>query len=166
MVDTTDTTDHVDERQACAHELAHWLMQARHLRIEASAQPQRAARRQALRAFQADRLARTHADLLGSERYRAAAEFFLSDLYGPKDLGARDAEIERVLPRMTNALPLAGLRALQSAKADGVVATDEAMAVERLGLHPALVEGREDNLKVTTPADLALAEFLLGHASR
>jgi len=115
MVDTTDTTDHVDERQACAHELAHWLMQARHLRIEASAQPQRAARRQAVRAFQADRLARTHADLLGSERYQAAAEFFLSDLYGPKDLGARDAEIERVLPRMTNALPLAGLRALQSA---------------------------------------------------
>jgi 2-C-methyl-D-erythritol 4-phosphate cytidylyltransferase len=45
-------------------------------------------------------------------------------------------------------------------------ATDEAMAVERLGLHPALVEGREDNLKVTTPADLALAEFLLGRASR
>ena len=58
------------------------------------------------------------------------------------------------------------LRALQSAEDDGVVATDEAMAVERLGLHPALVEGREDNLKVTTPADLALAEFLLGRASR
>ena len=52
-------------------------------------------------------------------------------------------------------------RALETAKADGVVATDEAMAVERLGLHPALVEGREDNLKVTTPADLALADFLL-----
>ena len=53
-------------------------------------------------------------------------------------------------------------RALESARADGINATDEAMAVERLGLHPALVEGREDNLKVTTPADLALAEFLLG----
>ena len=52
-------------------------------------------------------------------------------------------------------------RALERARADGLVATDEAMAVERLGLHPALVEGREDNLKVTTPADLALAEFLL-----
>ena len=52
-------------------------------------------------------------------------------------------------------------RALEAAKAEGVVATDEAMAIERLGLHPALVEGREDNLKVTTPADLALAEFLL-----
>lgn len=52
-------------------------------------------------------------------------------------------------------------RALERARADGLVATDEAMAVERLGRHPALVEGREDNLKVTTPADLALAEFLL-----
>jgi 2-C-methyl-D-erythritol 4-phosphate cytidylyltransferase len=52
-------------------------------------------------------------------------------------------------------------RALESAQGDGIVATDEAMAVERLGLHPALVEGREDNLKVTTPADLALADYLL-----
>ena len=53
------------------------------------------------------------------------------------------------------------LRALAAAHADGVSVTDEAMAVERLGRHPQLVEGREDNLKVTTPADFALAEFLL-----
>ncbi len=53
------------------------------------------------------------------------------------------------------------LRALAAARADGVAVTDDAQAVERLGLHPRLVEGREDNLKVTTPADLALAEFLL-----
>ena len=33
--------------------------------------------------------------------------------------------------------------------------------MERMGLRPLLVEGSEDNLKVTTPADLALAEFLL-----
>ncbi|HEY1069297.1 MAG TPA: 2-C-methyl-D-erythritol 4-phosphate cytidylyltransferase [Thermomonas sp.] len=52
-------------------------------------------------------------------------------------------------------------RALETAQADGVVVTDEAMAVERLGLRPRLVEGREDNVKVTTPADLALVEFLL-----
>lgn len=51
--------------------------------------------------------------------------------------------------------------ALERARADDVPVTDEAMAVERLGRHPALVEGREDNLKVTTPADLALAGFLL-----
>jgi 2-C-methyl-D-erythritol 4-phosphate cytidylyltransferase len=53
------------------------------------------------------------------------------------------------------------LRALDAAQGEGVTVTDEAMAVERLGLHPRLVEGREDNLKVTTPADLALVEFLL-----
>ena len=52
-------------------------------------------------------------------------------------------------------------RALEAAQAEGVAVTDEAMAIERLGLHPRLVEGREDNLKVTTPADLALADFLL-----
>ncbi|MGH8084638.1 MAG: 2-C-methyl-D-erythritol 4-phosphate cytidylyltransferase [Lysobacter sp.] len=51
--------------------------------------------------------------------------------------------------------------ALRQAQADGIVVTDEAMAMERAGAHPRLVEGREDNLKVTTPADLALAEFLL-----
>lgn len=56
-------------------------------------------------------------------------------------------------------------RALEAAQAAGVAATDEAMAVERLGLRPALVEGREDNLKVTTPADLALVEFLLSRES-
>ena len=53
------------------------------------------------------------------------------------------------------------IRALEAARADGIVVTDDAQAVERLGLHPRLVEGREDNLKVTTPADLQLAEFLL-----
>jgi 2-C-methyl-D-erythritol 4-phosphate cytidylyltransferase len=52
-------------------------------------------------------------------------------------------------------------RALESALAAGVRVTDEAMAFERLGLAPMLVEGADDNLKVTTPADLALAEFLL-----
>ena len=36
--------------------------------------------------------------------------------------------------------------ALESAQAEGVPVTDEAMALERLGLHPRLVEGREDNL--------------------
>lgn len=51
--------------------------------------------------------------------------------------------------------------ALEAARAEGLVVTDEAMAMERTGAHPALVEGREDNLKVTTKADLALADYLL-----
>lgn len=56
--------------------------------------------------------------------------------------------------------------ALLAARDDGVQVTDEAMAVERAGLRPRLVEGREDNLKVTTPADRDLAEFLLSQRQR
>lgn len=61
------------------------------------------------------------------------------------------------------------VRALESAERAGVLATDEAMAIERLGFKPLLVEGSEDNLKITTPADLAVAESILrrmgdGHA--
>lgn len=51
--------------------------------------------------------------------------------------------------------------ALENARVAGVLVTDEAMAMERMGARPKLVEGREDNLKVTTPADLMLAEYLL-----
>lgn len=39
--------------------------------------------------------------------------------------------------------------------------TDEASAVEALGLHPRLVEGDMTNLKVTYPRDLLLAEWIL-----
>lgn len=52
-------------------------------------------------------------------------------------------------------------RALETAANAGIEVTDEAMAMERLGLRPLLVEGSEDNFKITTPADLARFEFLL-----
>lgn len=52
-------------------------------------------------------------------------------------------------------------QALARAEQDGVAVTDEAMAMERAGHRPLLVEGDESNIKVTTPADLALATFLL-----
>lgn len=52
-------------------------------------------------------------------------------------------------------------RALEAARDDGIAVTDEAMAMERQGHRPLLVEGREDNLKITTPSDLALFEYLL-----
>ena len=53
------------------------------------------------------------------------------------------------------------MRALQAAMRGNIAITDEAMAMERLGLKPRLVEGAEDNIKVTTPADIALAESIL-----
>ena len=51
--------------------------------------------------------------------------------------------------------------ALQAASDRGIAVTDESMAMELTGLAPLLVEGAEDNIKITTPADLALADFLL-----
>jgi 2-C-methyl-D-erythritol 4-phosphate cytidylyltransferase len=52
-------------------------------------------------------------------------------------------------------------RALESAQAKGVAVTDEAQAVEALGLQPKLVAGDADNIKVTLPEDLPRAERIL-----
>ena len=51
--------------------------------------------------------------------------------------------------------------ALQSALEQGAPVTDDASAVERLGKMVFLVEGEEENLKITTPADLILAEAIV-----
>lgn len=71
----------------------------------------------------------------------------------------RDGRWRAFTPQMFRRGELA--RALRLAVADGIVVSDEAMAMERAGHAPLLVEGSEDNIKVTTPADFALAEFLL-----
>jgi 2-C-methyl-D-erythritol 4-phosphate cytidylyltransferase len=47
------------------------------------------------------------------------------------------------------------VEALRRAKADSV--TDEASAVEQLGLKPRLVMGSPSNLKITWPEDMAIA---------
>lgn len=52
-------------------------------------------------------------------------------------------------------------RALEAAREAGVEVTDEAMAMERQGMRPLLVEGDEDNFKITTASDLARFEFIL-----
>lgn len=51
--------------------------------------------------------------------------------------------------------------ALQSALEQGVPVTDDASAVERLGKTVFLVDGEEENLKITTPLDMVLAEAVL-----
>ncbi|WP_426699805.1 2-C-methyl-D-erythritol 4-phosphate cytidylyltransferase [Rhodanobacter sp. Col0626] len=55
--------------------------------------------------------------------------------------------------------------ALREAARRGVNVSDEAMAMELAGFRPLLVEGAEDNIKVTTTADFALAEFLLARTA-
>ena len=60
------------------------------------------------------------------------------------------------------------IRAIEAALAAGVIVTDEAQAIEGLGLTPRVVAGSADNLKITHPEDLALAGRILaaqGHAA-
>lgn len=52
-------------------------------------------------------------------------------------------------------------RALEAAARDGRSPTDEAQALEWQGLAPRLVAGEATNLKVTTQADVTLAEAIL-----
>ncbi|MBO0910218.1 MAG: 2-C-methyl-D-erythritol 4-phosphate cytidylyltransferase [Acidobacteria bacterium] len=54
-------------------------------------------------------------------------------------------------------------KAFDEARADGFVGTDEASLVERSGHPVAVVMGSLRNMKITTPADLELAEFFLKH---
>lgn len=51
--------------------------------------------------------------------------------------------------------------ALQSALEQKAPVTDDASAVERLGKVVFLVDGEEENLKITTPVDLVIAEAIL-----
>jgi 2-C-methyl-D-erythritol 4-phosphate cytidylyltransferase len=52
-------------------------------------------------------------------------------------------------------------RALAAVTADATHITDESSAVEALHLQPRLVQGSADNVKITLPADLLLAESIL-----
>lgn len=51
--------------------------------------------------------------------------------------------------------------ALQAAVEGDIPVTDDCSAVERLGKRVYLVDGDEENLKITTPVDLILAEAIL-----
>ena len=53
------------------------------------------------------------------------------------------------------------VRALEEAGKAGVDVTDDSMAMELQGSRPLLIEGNEDNFKITTPADQARFEFIL-----
>jgi 2-C-methyl-D-erythritol 4-phosphate cytidylyltransferase len=74
---------------------------------------------------------------------------------------ARDGLWQAQTPQMFR---LGVLReALDQAEARGLAVTDEASAVEQLGLRPKLVIGALRNFKVTYPDDFALAQALLAH---
>lgn len=102
------------DKDAIGKELAACIAEARELRAARASDPE-AADYPLLKQWQADRLARTYADLLASVRYAPAAGFFLSDLYGPKDFRSRDEELARVVPVMVRVLPARALFTLLEA---------------------------------------------------
>lgn len=57
-------------------------------------------------------------------------------------------------------------QALKAAAEQGTPVTDEASAIELAGLRPMMVEGHQDNIKVTLPQDLALARLYLEQQRR
>jgi 2-C-methyl-D-erythritol 4-phosphate cytidylyltransferase len=52
-------------------------------------------------------------------------------------------------------------KAFEDAETDGFLGTDEASLIERAGLPVVVVMGSPRNIKITTPADMDLAEFCL-----
>ncbi|MDX7694795.1 FFLEELY motif protein [Aeromonas dhakensis] len=105
---------HLDEESTLGR-LYRQLNQVAALREQMHTHPQDQQDRDALRQWQADRLGRTHRDLLESKRYGPAAQFFLTDLYGPGDCARRDADVMRVMPTAERLLPESGLKVLAQA---------------------------------------------------
>ncbi|RDV24702.1 hypothetical protein DXV75_13090 [Alteromonas aestuariivivens] len=71
----------------------------------------------ALQAWQCQRLLATHADLASQKRYQLAMQFFVDELYGPKDFSQRDADLARVIPKLASVLPNKAMSALDDALA-------------------------------------------------
>lgn len=49
-----------------------------------------------LRSWQSERLRRTYQDMLDSRRYRPACQFFLDEVYAPRDFSRRDQDFEHL----------------------------------------------------------------------
>lgn len=98
-----------------------------------------AERVQAIKEYQARRFERSYADLLANPRYRAAARFFLEELYGPHEFGPRDAQFARIVPPLVRLFPeeivatvatLARLHALSESLDDDMARQLEHAAVD------------------------------------
>ena len=68
-----------------------------------------------LQQWQCRRLLVSHDDLWQQKRFKPAMQFFIDELYGPKDFSQRDKDIARVVPKMANILPEKALASLESA---------------------------------------------------
>ncbi len=74
-------------------------------RARRAADPALDAAVQAIKGYQQARFRLSHADLLESIRYGAAARFFMDELYGPADFSRRDAQFGRIVPALARLFP-------------------------------------------------------------
>src|SRR5512137_1032662 len=69
------------------------------------ADPALDARVRAVKHYQHARFAKTYTDLLAQPRFTRAAQFFLDDLYGPRDFTERDTQFARIVPGLVRLFP-------------------------------------------------------------
>jgi hypothetical protein len=81
------------------------LLQVNEQRRQREDEPKLQAAVHALKLYQQQRFTRTYTDLLDSQRYGAAARFFLDELYGPTDFSQRDAQFMRLAPVLVRFFP-------------------------------------------------------------
>ena len=68
-----------------------------------------------LQEWQCKRLLASHEPLWTQKRFNPAMQFFIDELYGPKDFTQRDQDIAKVVPKMAKILPEKALVSLESA---------------------------------------------------
>jgi hypothetical protein len=103
------------KKEELVDKLAQQLRAVKDERAAARREPALLAARRALKHYQSQRLAATHADLLGAPDSHDAAMFFLQELYGAHDLSQRDVDLERVIPTMQRVLSYESLHAITEA---------------------------------------------------
>ena len=109
--------------------------------------------------------------ILKAAKFGAAAPAIpVKDTIKVSESGAIDATPPRETlfavqtPQVFDADLLRG--ALQNAEEHGLALTDDCSAVEALGMSVQLTEGSEENIKITTPLDLELAETIVARRDR
>lgn len=115
--------------------LAGALARVIELRRRLHSDPRAAERWLALKNWQSDRLRRTYPDLFAQPRYRAAGNFFLTEIYGAKDFEQRDVEALRVVPKLARMLPDKAIETLVAAvELDELSEVLDARVAEHLSL--------------------------------
>jgi len=101
-----------DPKPASASELLRQLQNSEEVRHQTVAPAGLDPHLALLRAWQSERLAKTYADLLADKHTRPAGQFFLSDIYGPRDFTQRDHDAERLHEILSRLVPAPMLKQL------------------------------------------------------